>query len=550
MEPLIEGMTEVKLSKKTKARIRAPWSKALIVKVYGRSVGFHYLTFKINALWKPTAKMDCVTLGKGFFLVRFSNSDDYDKVFQGGSWFIEEYFLPIKPWEPYFIACEAKLTSVTVWIRFPKLPIEFHDASILREIGSVIGSVLRIDSYTASETRGGYARLCVQIDLEKLLISSIRVGRLVQKVLQKGISSLCFCCSKLEHKQESCGLKFKEPNSEDEARILLKTNVISEEVQPESNYGPWMVATRKKKSLDRMEKASGPAKSNTLSQVGFKGNLDLSQASAQVEASEDLSKSDHSDLADTRSDTTRVVAGQNMQSDLEMRKDCMMEDYIENPNAGCQQDSRHISGSKRKALAKNKGKGSEGLGIRNSKSHKRLPNNVEGKSGLILLLRELRSDNQVENGEIFDRVNTTAKIRVGNLVQEPSGGSPRDNSSDKSDADGNFEMVRGRAETGVEVSISHNTRKYKTGGSSFGAQCMDSHAQSVVEIPHGCAEDLVGSVGGVEQAKEAIRGASLGRIRVDHSREEAGGFQRDGHSTLGKSPNSETDPNYGSGVEM
>ena len=97
MEPLIEGMTEVKLSKKTKARIRAPWSKALIVKVYGRSVGFHYLTFKINALWKPTAKMDCVTLGKGFFLVRFSNSDDYDKVFQGGSWFIEEYFLPIKP---------------------------------------------------------------------------------------------------------------------------------------------------------------------------------------------------------------------------------------------------------------------------------------------------------------------------------------------------------------------------------------------------------------------------------------------------------------------
>ena len=50
MEPLIEGMAQVKLSKETKARIRVPWSKALIVKVYGKSVGFHYLTFKINAL--------------------------------------------------------------------------------------------------------------------------------------------------------------------------------------------------------------------------------------------------------------------------------------------------------------------------------------------------------------------------------------------------------------------------------------------------------------------------------------------------------------------
>ena len=94
---------------------------------------------------------------------------------------------------------------MAIWVRFPELPIEFYDASVLKEIGSVIGPVLRIDSYTASETRGGYTRLCVQIDLDKPLISSIRVGKLVQRVLYEGISSLCFCCGKLEHKQESCG---------------------------------------------------------------------------------------------------------------------------------------------------------------------------------------------------------------------------------------------------------------------------------------------------------------------------------------------------------
>ena len=76
LEPLTEGMTEAKLSKETKSRIRAPWSKALIVKVYGRSVGFHYLTFKINALWKLMEKIDCVNLGRGFFLIIFSSIDD------------------------------------------------------------------------------------------------------------------------------------------------------------------------------------------------------------------------------------------------------------------------------------------------------------------------------------------------------------------------------------------------------------------------------------------------------------------------------------------
>ena len=41
VEPLIEGMAEVKLSKETKLHIKEPWSKALIVKVFGRTVGFN-----------------------------------------------------------------------------------------------------------------------------------------------------------------------------------------------------------------------------------------------------------------------------------------------------------------------------------------------------------------------------------------------------------------------------------------------------------------------------------------------------------------------------
>ena len=79
---------------------------------------------------------------------------------------------------------------------------------------------------------------------------------------------------------------------------------------------------------------------------------------------------------------------------------------------------------------------------------------------------------------------------------------------------------------------------------------MGSDTQSMLELPHGCAGDLVRSVKGDEQAKEAIHDAPLGRIRVDHSREEVGGLQRDGHGTPGKPPNFEADPNYGYGVEM
>ena len=179
------------------------------MKVYGKTVGYKYLTFKINTLWKPVYKMDCVDLGKDFFLNKFHDEYDYDKVLRGGPWFVREHFLAIKPWEPYFKVSEASFSFVAIWVRFPELPIEFYDSSILHEIGSAIGPVLRIDSYTASGSRGSYTRMCIQIDLSKPLINTVRVGRLCQKVMYEGISSLCFCCGRLGHKQETCSYQVK-----------------------------------------------------------------------------------------------------------------------------------------------------------------------------------------------------------------------------------------------------------------------------------------------------------------------------------------------------
>ena len=216
LEPLIEGMVNVNISKETMSRIRQPWSKVLIVKVFGRTVGYNYLTFKINELWKPGAKLDCVDLGRDFFLIRFNCTDDFDKVLKGGPWFIGGHFLAIKPWEPYFKASEAKLNSVAIWIRFPELPIEFYDKEVLKEIGSAIGLVLRIDSYTASGSRGSYARLCVQVNLEKPLINMVRIGKCRQIVMYEGISTLCFSCGWLGHTQNKCCYSIKQDEKKDE----------------------------------------------------------------------------------------------------------------------------------------------------------------------------------------------------------------------------------------------------------------------------------------------------------------------------------------------
>ena len=192
---------------------------------------------------------DCVNLGKDFFLILFSSSEDYDKVLRGGPWFVGEHFLAIRPWEPYFKASEAKLSSMAVWVKLPDLPIEFYDKEMLKKIGKAIGLVLCIDSYIASESRGSYARLCIQIDLEKPLTKWVRVGRINQQVLYESISTLCFCCGRLGHKLENCCYRVKQTEQgkklREEEEPASHSNGDQED-QLDQNFGLWMLVTRKK----------------------------------------------------------------------------------------------------------------------------------------------------------------------------------------------------------------------------------------------------------------------------------------------------------------
>ena len=152
VQEVIDGVANVILSNNTKFRIRSKWTHFLIIKVFERTVGYHFLLSKIMSLWKPTSRLDCVDLGHDFFLFRFCLVEDYDKVLRGGPWFIGEHYLIIRPWEPNFKPSMANCSSV--WARLPELPIEYYKASVLHRIGRALGPILKIDAQIASESQG------------------------------------------------------------------------------------------------------------------------------------------------------------------------------------------------------------------------------------------------------------------------------------------------------------------------------------------------------------------------------------------------------------
>ena len=114
LKDICEGMAAIRLSRETKQCIRAPWTKALIVKVFGRTVGFNFLHAKLMGIWKPTGRIDMVDLGRDFFLLRFLLMEDLELVLKKGPWFIGEHFLSIRKWEANFKLSEAQVPSIAV----------------------------------------------------------------------------------------------------------------------------------------------------------------------------------------------------------------------------------------------------------------------------------------------------------------------------------------------------------------------------------------------------------------------------------------------------
>ncbi|KAL5798096.1 hypothetical protein ACOSQ2_002916 [Xanthoceras sorbifolium] len=84
-----------------------------------------------------------------------------------------------------------------VWIRLSKLPMEWIDVDMLRNIGSILGNVCKVDSFTEAQSSGRFARICVELDITVPLKSSLIANKRTIKVEYESLRIICFSCGRL-----------------------------------------------------------------------------------------------------------------------------------------------------------------------------------------------------------------------------------------------------------------------------------------------------------------------------------------------------------------
>ncbi|CAN1812178.1 hypothetical protein LINPERHAP1_LOCUS26457 [Linum perenne] len=239
-------------------------------------------------------------MANDFFLVRFSDADDYQCAAFDGPWKIFDYYISVSRWSPLFNENEP-IRKILTWIRLPKLPIHYFNQLAVTRIGNYIGKTVRLDLATAEGARARYARVCVEVDLTKPLLGKYIIDDRVLHIEYESLENICFDCGTYGHKVDRCPKSVPSPV---EKSIPVPAEA---EQQPEGDTGVWMIVCRRKNKSNARAQATGQKLGKTGSRFDVLKDAEVENSNPINVVQTDL---EATPVSSPQSDPIPVLAGQ------------------------------------------------------------------------------------------------------------------------------------------------------------------------------------------------------------------------------------------------
>nr|XP_016457641.1 PREDICTED: uncharacterized protein LOC107781456 [Nicotiana tabacum] len=246
-----EGEFKVPVSGKDKLRIYYPWRFSIIIKLLGKKILHQVLKCKLIDLWKPTKAFSLINVGEQYYIVKFNKEENLENILQKEPWFVFGHFLSVQCSEPNFVPATAKQIFTAIWIRLPHLPTKFYDEEILKKVGNTVGRLLKADACTSAALRGRYARLCVELSLDKPVKSNVWIGTHQQQILYEGENLLYKSCGHLGHTARQCNIKIQSPatSSSKNSSVKKQSGQEQEHFPKKRKNGRQLSSTKKRRTL-------------------------------------------------------------------------------------------------------------------------------------------------------------------------------------------------------------------------------------------------------------------------------------------------------------
>lgn len=193
------SIPEIKVSDEEIEDWSQSWMKTLVINVMGKRINYRALEIKLTRDWAKTGKIKIIDMPRGFYAVQFDSDDDYNNALFKGPWMIADHYILVQRWRRNFLKNARTEKKVVVWVRIPELPLEFYNKKFLTLMGNQLGKLLKIDALTSFQSRGHFARICIEMDLSKLVVPQVAVRGETINLEYEGLHTICFHCGVYGH---------------------------------------------------------------------------------------------------------------------------------------------------------------------------------------------------------------------------------------------------------------------------------------------------------------------------------------------------------------
>ena len=119
------------------------------------------------------------------FFVYFDNPHDYDFSLTIVTWMILNRYLVCHGWDPSFLVTPVLPPKMVVWVRLPKLPIQYYHKEIIWGLGDLIGHKVYIYWQMLTTARSKFTCLAVEVNLREAVETGVFVDDAARSGLPK-----------------------------------------------------------------------------------------------------------------------------------------------------------------------------------------------------------------------------------------------------------------------------------------------------------------------------------------------------------------------------
>ncbi|KAF6175402.1 hypothetical protein GIB67_036493 [Kingdonia uniflora] len=114
-------------------------------------------------VWKLNRGFFLIPPGKGYFTIQLECEEDKVRIWGGGTWIFDGQWLRLTPWVQNFSPSTQKNSCALVWIRFPRLGMEYWEEKSLLSIARTAGHPVQVDENTLNTRTGFYASFMQEV---------------------------------------------------------------------------------------------------------------------------------------------------------------------------------------------------------------------------------------------------------------------------------------------------------------------------------------------------------------------------------------------------